>query len=190
MNADACHAPLPPETLLAYWLGELDAAGTEAVDAHLLGCDACGAEVDALAALGAGVRAALRAGRVAVVVGAAFVARLAAQGVAVREYRVPAGGSVNCTITPVDEVVVSRLGAPLAGVARLDLLLHPGDGGPVWRSEDIPFDAASDEVVVLVQAARLRGLPACTERCELLAVDERGERRLGEYRFIHRPAAG
>ena len=39
-----------------------------------------------------------------------------------------AGESVNCTITGEDDFVVSRLQAPLAGVARLDLVLQASDG--------------------------------------------------------------
>ena len=37
------------DTLVDYWLGEIDATATEAIDEHLLNCDACGASFDELA---------------------------------------------------------------------------------------------------------------------------------------------
>lgn len=191
MNAPGCRAPLPEETLLAYWLGELDAAGTDAVDTHLLGCDACGSALDALVALGDGVRRAFDAGLVGAVVGAPFVARLAERGLRVREYRVAPEGSVDCHIAPDDDLVVSRLALPaLAGATRLDLLLHPVGGGPVLRAADVPFDAAAGELVAVVAATRLRTLPSGTEWMRIVAVDGAAERVLGEYRFNHHAAAG
>ncbi len=186
----ACRTPLPPDTLLAYWLGELDEAGTAAADAHLLGCDDCGAALDALVALGDGVRRAFTAGRVGTVVGPGFVPRLAGRGLRLREYRVAPQGRVNCHVGPDDDIVLSRLSAPLAGLGRLDMLVHPVGGGPPQRAEDIPFDAAAGEVVVVMPTQRLRALPSGTERVELLAVEPAGERRIGDYTFIHRSSAG
>ena len=43
------------ETLLDYWLQETDAAATEAIDEHLMQCDACGVAFDELVALAGGV---------------------------------------------------------------------------------------------------------------------------------------
>lgn len=190
MNAPTCRAPLPPDTLLAYWLGELDEARTAVADEHLLGCDHCGAALDALVALGDGVRRAFASGRVGTVVGPAFAQRLAERGLRLREYRVAPHGQVNCHVDPEDDLVLSRLSAPLAGLSRLDMVLHPGDGGPAQRAEDIPFDAERGEVVIVMPMQRLRALPSGTERVELLAVDAAGERRVGDYTFIHHSAAG
>lgn len=181
------HRPIDPETLLAYWLGELDEARTQQVDRHLLGCDRCGAELDALIALGDGVRRAFDAGLVGTAVGPGFVQRLAGRGLRLREYVVPRNGSVLCRIEPEDDVVLGRLQAPLAGLARVDLVRHPPGGGAV-RAEDIPFDGASGEVVIVTPAAYLRGLPTSVERMELFAVDAAGERLLGDYTFNHRAA--
>lgn len=190
MSDTRCGAPLPPDTLLAYWLGELDEAATAAADEHLLGCDHCGAALDALAALGDGVRRAFVAGRVGVAIGPGFARRLAEHGLRLREYRVAPQGQVNCHVDPADDLVLSRLSAPLAGLTRLDLVVHPADGGPPQRAEDIPFDAEHGEVVLVAHTQRLRALPSGTERVELLAVDTAGERRVGDYRFNHRSAAG
>jgi len=188
--ATVCRAPLPWETLVRYWLGELDDAGTEQVDRHLLGCDACGGQLDEIVALGNGVRRAFDAGLVAAVIDDAFAQRLAARGLRVRTHRVERGGSVNCGVAPDDEVVISRLaGAPLEGVARLDIVRRGKAGAPDARAVDIPFDAARGEIVLVMSVARLRALPDGVEQVQLLAVDASGgERDVGRYTFNHRAA--
>ena len=76
---------LSVDALLGYWLNDAaSAADADAVDEHLLQCDACGETLDELVALGDGVRAAFRAGAVSAVATAAFVERLAAQGLRLR----------------------------------------------------------------------------------------------------------
>lgn len=178
------------DLLLDYWLHESDAASTEAVDEHLMRCDACGEALDGLIALSAGVREALRAGAVSMVTSAAFVQRLAGQGLRVREYRLPHNGSVNCTVAPEDELLVARLQAPLQGVQRLDaraeLSIEPG-----VRHElhDVPFDAGAGEVVCVSRIADVRCLPAHTMQLTLLAVDSDRTREVGRYTFHHQPWA-
>jgi len=173
--------------LVDYWLGDADAATTEAIDAHLLACDACGAEFDAIVALARGVRGAFAQGRVASVVTAAFVAQLKAEGRRVREYHVPRGGSVVCSVAPEDEVLVSRIDAPLAGVARLDAVVSRSHGlEGEERLHDLPFDAAAGEVLLANALAEVRGMPAHDTVVRLLAVDAGGERELGRYTFHHR----
>ncbi|HYD76445.1 hypothetical protein [Ramlibacter sp.] len=186
MSAPTDH--LPVDALLQDWLGESDAATREAVDTHLMACDACGERLDQLVALGAGVRGAVRAGRVTVVAGAGFVDRLAARGVRIREYRVPHNGGVNCTVAPDDEVLVSRLQAPLQGVQRLDLAVELSiQPGVVHRLDDIPFDPARGEVLVLPSVAQVRQLPAHTQHLTLIAREGDGSRELGRYEFRHSP---
>jgi hypothetical protein len=69
---------LPLEALLDYWLHDSDAAATDAVDEHLMQCDACGAALDELVALGDGVRDAFRAGAVATMVSGTFASEVSA----------------------------------------------------------------------------------------------------------------
>lgn len=179
------------DVLLDYWLDDTDAATTDAVDAHLMQCEACGEVLDGLIALGDGVRAALRAGTVSAVASDAFVRRLTGQGLKVREYRLPRNGSVNCTVAPEDEVLVARLEAPLRGVERLDALAHRSiDPGAQHRMEDIPFDPQSGEVLLVSKLAEIRKLPAHTMELTLLAVAPDGSHELGRYTFRHRPWPG
>jgi hypothetical protein len=171
------------DTLVAYWLAETDEAATEAIDAHLLGCDACGAQLDELIALAQGVREAFAAGRVGAFVGPAFVEGLARRGAQVREHRVPPGGSVNCSVSPEDDVLVARYPAPLAGVQRLDAIVQTSLDGVAHRLEDIPFDAASGEVVWLARLALVRTLPAHRIDVQLMS----GDRVIGQYTLNHSP---
>ena len=80
---------------------------------------------------------------------------------------------------------------PLAGVKRVDAMqsLDLGDGRvQQWRVEDVPFDPNAGEVLTLPSAAALKRLPAHMFRVHLVAVDEAGERPLGEYTFAHTPS--
>ena len=56
------------------------------------------------------------------------------------------------------------------------------------RLEDVPFDAASGEVVVTPGTELIRHLPAHLQRMRLVAVDANGERVLGDYTFNHSPS--
>jgi hypothetical protein len=187
MNA-ATTSHLSLEQLLDYWLHDSDAAATDAADEHLMQCDACGALLDELVALGDAARAAFRAGAVPAAASGAFVRTLAERGVKVREYRLPHNGSVNCTVAPDDELLVSRLEAPLQGVERLDatwqLSLEPG----VQRTRhDIPFDPRAGEVLFVAKLAEVRRLPEHTMEVTLLAVEPGATREIGRYTFRHRP---
>lgn len=184
MTQKRCAAPIPLSELIAYWLGELDAADEARIDEHLLGCGACSGELAGVVALAGGIREAFKEGLVRAFVTGPFAARLAAQGARLREYHVPRDGSVNCTVTPEDDFVVAHLAAPLAGVTRLDAVSYV-PGVPPQRVRDIPFDSESGEVVSLPDLARLRSMPDHQQRIQLIAVDERGERVLGEYTFNH-----
>lgn len=191
MSAPGGH--LSVEALLDYWLDDAaSSASVDAADEHLMGCDACGGTLDELVALGAGVRAAFRAGALASVTTAAFVQRLAGRGLRLREYRVPAGGSVECSVAPDDDLLVSRLQAPLDGVLRVDAVVASSlDPGVEHRLEDLPFDPRSGEVIWLPKVAAVKLEPANTLRVTLLSIDDGGgARELGRYAFHHRPWPG
>jgi hypothetical protein len=185
-----CLSPVPLAALVEYWLGELDSARETDIDEHLFGCGHCSAALQSLVDLGDATRALVRAGAVRAVVTDAFVQRLAAAGVKLREYRVAQNGSVNCTVAPQDEVMIARLQAPLAGIERLDMDLLGFEDKVRERLTDIPFDPAIGEVIFTPQIAGIRALPASTSRVRLLAVAAGGERLVGEYTFNHTPWPG
>src|SRR5262245_9566039 len=117
------HGADQDSALLAWWLDEL--AETEALELeeHLFGCDRCAARLQELLRRRDATRQALLDGQFATAVTPAFLEQLKVSGLRIREYRVPAGGSVACTIAPEDDLVASHLEAPLADVRQLDLVL-------------------------------------------------------------------
>ena len=183
-----CANPIGFEALVAYWLGEMSKEREAALEEHFFACAHCSGRLQGLAALAAGVRAAVQDGRVSMVVSAPFVGAMQRAGLRLREYSVEPGGSVNCTIGPNDDAVVSRLRAPLAGVTRLDIVQMRGTGEPEVRLADVPFDAETGEVLVVPPAAWLRAMPAFTMRMRLIAVGETGEKPIGDYTFNHSPS--
>lgn len=176
------------ERLVAYWLGELPAAEGEQVEEHFFACASCARRLEWLAGLSDGVRAAVRGGRVGLFISRRFVEALTHAGMRLRQYGMDAGGSVNCTIRADDDAVVSTLRAPLRGVKRIDALSRVSVGGreePEHRVQDVPFDPAAGEVVFIPNPSWLKTMPSLTMNVRLVAVDEGGERPVGDYTFVH-----
>ena len=189
MSHRDCSAPIPPDTLLAYWLGELDESAEAQLDEHLLGCSTCAADLQALVELAEGIRLLARRGALHGVFTDALTKRMAEAGLRVREYKVPRNGSVHCTIAPDDDVVVARLEAPLADVRQVDLLVFLADGSRHERLEHVTFNASESAVVVVPGTELLRALPVSTMRMQLIAVEHGADRLIGEYTFHHTPWA-
>lgn len=177
------HGPEGDAALLAWWLDDIPEAEAYEIEEHLFTCDLCTKRLRDLLALRKSVKQALLGAHFATAVSPGFLQQTRASGLRVREYRVPAGGSVACTITPADDLVVSRLQAPLAGVRQLDIIFD--DGRTSHRAAHIPFDSASGEVTVIPPVAVIRGWKSQTQRMRLVAVNLGAERVIGEYTFNH-----
>jgi hypothetical protein len=175
------------DELLAWWLGELDAAADARLDAHVFACETCANRLTALLQLGDAIRRATLAGHFGFVVPRAFVGCMRAAGLTLREYTLQPGGSVNCTIAPGDDFVVSHLHVPLAGVTRLDVVLDDPAQGQ-FRLDDVPFDPNSDALTLVPSAALLRSFGVTQQRVRLIAVTDAQEHVLGEYTFNHTPS--
>src|SRR5262245_52103583 len=134
-----CKQPIVFETLVAYWLGEVVPAAEEPLEEHLFACASCSGRLETLGALASGLRTLMREGRAAALITPKFLEALRREGLRIREYRVPPGGSVNCTLLPGEDAVVGRMQVPLAGVKRLDALTRLDVGGEVTeaRLEDL-----------------------------------------------------
>lgn len=180
-----CNSPVDLETLLQYWLGELEPVHSDWIDEHILSCGHCSAMLAQLAGLSSGIGRLLRGGDMRFFVTLSFVDGLKQRGLRVREYVVAHNGSVNCAVSLADDFVVARLQAPLQGVTRLDVVSVSSLGGQPERIEDVPFDAASGEVVVIPHLASLRQAPDHQHRIELIAREGDAERTLGHYVFFH-----
>jgi hypothetical protein len=173
------------EDLVEYWLDEFDDARTQSIDMHLLACEACGAQLDEVVALSQGVREAFAKGLVHSFLSTAFIARLVESGMRIREYLIPRNGSVNCSVTEQDELLVSRLVAPLEGVGRVDVAVRLSlKAGEEW-AYDVPFDVTSGQVLVAPKISQVRKLPTHDVYIRLLAVDDSGSREIAHYTLHH-----
>jgi len=84
--------------------------------------------------------------------------------------------------------VISRLQAPLSGIERVDLVRVQGGAESELRVADVPFNAATGEVLVVPSAAWLKSMPAFRMQMRLIAVGKAGEKQIGEYTFNHSPS--
>jgi hypothetical protein len=182
----SCASPLDVAVLADYWLALLDTPAEDAVEQHLLGCDRCGNRLREVMALVDGVRDLARAGSLRMVVSDAFLERAAEEGLRVREYAPPAGGSVQCTVSAEDDILVGRLAADLSGAQRVDLSLCDEHGVELSRLTDIPVRPGAGSVVYQESIAFMKAAPSLTLIARLVTVDDAGgERLVGEYAFHH-----
>ena len=173
--------------MLEYWLGELAAADELRLDEHLLACAACSERLSTIVDFGAAIRSELLRGSFSSVLPAPFIRGIKEAGLRVREYDLEPGGSVNCTIAPDDDLVVSHLHASLRGVRRLDLVLDDPTAGTL-RLSDVAFDPAVDGVTLVPSVPYLRTLGHAQLRARLLAVEGVDERVIADYTFNHSPS--
>ena len=97
-------------------------------------------------------------------------------------------GSVQCTITPADDLVAAHLGVDLRDVERVDLVRYDAEGREKTGLDDVPINASTQEIVLLERMDRVRVLPACVKRVKLIGHEAGGERLLGEYTFVDTPS--
>jgi len=187
MTRASCTTSLSAQELLAYWLGELDEAHELRVDEHLFACAACSERLGKIVDLGAGIRDQLLRGDFGFVLPPAFVRRIKEAGLRVREYSLEPGGSVQCTVTPDDDLVVAHLRAPLGDVRRLDLVIQDSVAGTL-RASDVAFDPEADSLTMVPSVAFLRTLDRAQQRIRLLAVEGVEERVIADYTFNHYPS--
>ena len=168
-----------------YWLGDIAAGEEEAVETHLFSCDACGDRLRQFIALADAIRKIAQAGSLRVVVSNSFLERAAKEGLRIRQYAPAPGGSVQCTVTAEDDLVIARLAADLSKAPRVDVCYS--DPGGTVRLRDIPMNARAHEVLLNAPITQLRAAPAHVAVIQLVAVNEDGDQLLGEYTFNHTP---
>jgi hypothetical protein len=182
----SCEKPMDAAVLADYWLALLAQPQEDAVEEHLLGCDACGARLREVIALIEGVRKLTREGSLRMVVSDEYLKRAAQEGLHVREYTVPQNGSVQCTVTAEDDLLIGRLTAQLGGAKRVDVSLCNELGEEMARLPDIPIFAGAASVNVQESIGPMKAAPDFKLIARLIAVDEAGEESpLGEYTFNH-----
>jgi len=181
----SCADPLDAAVLADYWLAALAGAEEENVELHLLDCDECGGRLREVMALAEGVRKIAREGSLRMIVSDAFVQRAVGDGLRARQYAVPAGGGVECTVMAEDDLLIGRMAADLSGARRVDLCICDERGVEQMRMADIPVSSAG-EVVYQESLTFAKAAPSMKMIARLVGFDEAGvERLLGEYTFNH-----
>ena len=186
MSMHSCLAPLSVETLASYWLDELDTEEASSVEEQVFECPGCSVDLQVIADLQLAIRDATSKGTLHAILPPKFVDQLRTR-LSVREYRLKAGGSVMCTVTPKDDLVVAHLEASLKDVRRLDLVMEDLSDGQRQLLEDVAFDPASGEVVLVSNMVRLRAMGVSTHRAQLQSVKGDDRQVIGEYTFNHSP---
>ena len=183
---ERCAAPIDAVVLMDYWLGALPSPDEEAVETHLLMCDACGDRLRHAIALSDSLRGLARSGTLRVVVSDAFVQHAAQSGQRIREYGAMPGDVVQCTVSAEDDYLVARLGADLTGATRVDLSFSTPQRVEIGRLADIPINPDTGTVLYQESIAFAQASPDNSMIMRLLTVDaDGGERLLGEYAFHH-----
>jgi hypothetical protein len=181
-----CTQPIDVATLMDYWLGALQSTEEEPIEEHLMGCDRCGDRLREVIALADSLRTLARSGSLLVVLSDQFVTRAGEMGQRVREYAPPPGGSVQCTVSADDDMLVARLAADLSRAERVDLSWHTDQGVELLRMSDIPIRSDAGTVICQQSITMAKASPSNTLIARLVSVDSAGaERLLGEYAFHH-----
>ena len=142
-----CSNPIDVTVLADYWLATLKGSEEEAVEEHLFECDKCGERLRELIALAEGVRELASSGSLRMIVSETFLKSAAEDGLRIRQYAAAAGGSVECTVTAEDDILIGRLAANLSDVRRIDLCICNGAGLEQGRLRDIPFHPGASSVI-------------------------------------------
>jgi hypothetical protein len=182
----SCSHPIDAAVLADYWLASLAQPEEDAVEQHLFECDECGARLREVIALAEGVRSVAREGSLQMVVSDAFLQHAAASGMRIREYAPPSGGSVQCTVSADDDILIGRLAANLSSANRVDLSICDERGVERARMPDIPVRSEAASVAWQYSITYAKAAPSETMIARLVTYDDAGaERLLGEYTFHH-----
>ena len=142
-----CPKPIPFETLVAYWAGDLDAAESDALEEHVFACAACTAASARVAAVTEQLRSLEPAA-----ISSSRVLELRAAGRRIEDNFV-APGERKRVVFAAQEIILHHLGGlDLAGVDRVALVVSSDATGQVVSEYPaVPFDPAAAEVLVACQ---------------------------------------
>lgn len=184
----SCANPIDAAIIADYWLATLPTSDEETVEEHLFTCDVCVARLREVIALIAAMRNLTRQGSLLMVVSDCFLKRVATEGLQVREYAPPSGGSISCTVTAEDDFLIGRLTADLSEATQIDLSFCDEQGTERMRLADIPFNSRARSIAFQQSITYAKAAGSETLIAKLIAFDDAGqERLLGEYTFNHTP---
>ena len=185
MTGEQCAGGASFADLLDYWVGDLDQASAERVEAHVFECSECADRLADISTIAAAVAEAVRGARVQSIVTDAVLNKLSREGVRVRTYALEAGTFVPCAIWPEDDLVVSRLKGDFSGYDELTLVLKADEGRELSRNTEIPLLSGTHEIITATSAVHLRQLPSM--RLRMIVSGKRGgaEHVIAEYGLEH-----
>jgi len=141
-----CPSPIPYETLVALWAGELTGADADAVDEHLFACDRCAAASEQL-----GVVLATMRELIPPVMTRAQRDQLAARGLRILDLAFDPGARGEATFARELDLLVFTLRGDFAGAERVDVEVGVEGLPPVMECLHVPFDPARGEVLIACQ---------------------------------------
>ena len=178
-----CESPLTDDQLAEYWAHDLAPDGEAAVEEHLFTCATCSARLETLSALGTGVAALARQGRIAGIISRALLNQLQHEGVRVRYYSVSPGETIPCAVFPGDDLVVLSMRVDLTGVESVNLQVTGPDDRPLGQAQDVPVPSSGADVLWATPGAAVRAMPSTRLQLTLLAPGRSAA--LGEYVLEH-----
>jgi hypothetical protein len=156
----ACRAQIPEATLFDYWAGDLADDEMNRFEEHLIACGDCSTLLEELAALGAGLTALVRRGRISGIVSRAVINRLQREGARVRMFSLLPGETVPCAVYPGDDLIVASLRADFPGVEAATLTVTGPHREPLGRHDDIPVTGPLADVLWATPAAVVHQMPS------------------------------
>jgi hypothetical protein len=143
---NACLDPVPFETLVALWVGELGPADSERIEQHLFACDVCAASSDRLGKVVVGLRRTLPP-----VISHDHRDRLVAGGLRIRHTPVAAGIDAEAHFGSDVDLLVHVLKGDFAGADRVDVDVLDPQGIARLQMANVPFDRQTGEVLIACQ---------------------------------------
>jgi len=185
MTAASCASPVSFEAIADYWAGELDPERAAALEEHAFGCLECQRRLAEGRSLAEAIAAAVREGRLAAVVTETVLNQLAREGVRVRHYALAPGAIVPCAVWSDDEIIVARVRGDFAALDSVSVATRFESGEELLRADDVPVRPGQTELLRVIPAALLRGLPSARLRLTVTGRSAEGERLVGEYVLEH-----
>ena len=175
-----CDAPIGWEALVAYWADDMDAAETDRIDEHLLGCGTCSAESASVAALAGALRSILPP-----FLDHARLETLRAKGLRIRENPVhPDERKPAVFPADIDLLILKLKGLDLTAATTVGISITVEETGEVLLAEPtVPFDRDSGEVLIACQR-HFAGYPP-NVIAEVRTSDASGSQRTERYPLPH-----
>lgn len=144
----SCATPLPTDTLVSYWAGDLAADAEAAVEEHLMGCAACARAAHRIGAVTEAIRGVLPP-----VLSRDAVEALRRKGLRIDERPTLPAGRTAVHFPPDLDLLILRLGGlDLSRAARVDVTLRPArESRALVHLEGAPFDRREDAVLLACQ---------------------------------------